>query len=139
MIILDTNLISELMRQGPEPSVSDWVAAQPVDKLFITAINEAEIFYGINLLPVGERRDRLHNAAAQMFSVDFMGKILPFDDKAAIFFAIIAARRRQIGRPISHPDAQIAAIARVHDAILATRNENDFIDCGIEVINPWKY
>ena len=138
MIVLDTNVLSETLRPAPANSVSRWMMAQPSTSLFTTTICEAEIFYGLALMARGRRRTRLEEAVAAIFEQDFAGRILPFDSAAARAFAPIAARRRELGRPISECDAQIAAIAHSRGATLATRNVEDFADCGIEVINPWE-
>src|SRR5450631_2364394 len=122
MIVLDTNVLSELMRPQPSARVVAWVSKQPAVELFTTSITEAEIFYGIELLTRGKRRDGLLAAAEAMFESDFAGRILDFDSNAARVFSRIAARRRAVGRPISHPDAQIAAIAQLRGAALATHN-----------------
>jgi toxin FitB len=137
MIILDTNVLSELMRAKPSPQIAAWVARQPASELFTTSITEAEIFYGIELLSKGKRRESLLAAAEAMFAEDFAGRIFGFESEAARAFSRIAARRGQLGRPISHTDAQIAAIAQVRRAKLATRNVADFADCGVEVVDPW--
>lgn len=137
MILLDTNVLSELMRPAPDPAVERWLAAQPDASLFISAITEAELRYGAALLPSGKRRSALTAEIDGMLEEDFDGRILPFDRLAAQAFAAIAADRRQAGRPISQADAQIAAIARSRGASLATRNVPDFDGCGVEVINPW--
>jgi toxin FitB len=137
MIVLDTNVLSELMRPTPSAEVVAWVAEQPAADLFTTAITEAEIFYGIELLDTGRRRDGLLAAAEGMFTEDFAGRVLGFESDAARHFARIAAHRRALGRPISHADAQIAAIARAHGAKLATGNGPDFADCSIAVIDRW--
>lgn len=139
MILLDTNVISELMRPAPEAAVERWLADQPVARIFITAIAEAELRYGLALLADGKRRAALARELEGMIAEDFAGRILPFDSPAAVAFADIAARRRQAGRPISTADAQIAAVARSRGAALATRNTADFEACGIEVINPWTW
>jgi hypothetical protein len=137
MIILDTNVLSELMRPNPALSVSTWVARQSPGELSTTSITEAEIFYGIELLAKGKRREQLLAAADAMFTEDLAGRLYGFDSDAARAFSQIAARRRLLGRPISHADAQIAAIAQVRTAKLATRNLEDFQDCDIELIDPW--
>lgn len=137
MIVLDTNVLSELMRPESSARVVTWIAQQPVADLFTTAITEGEIFYGIELLAKGKRRDALLAAAEGMFTEDFAGRVLAFESDAARHFAGIAAHRRRLGRPISHADAQIAAIARAHGAKLATGNGPDFADCGITVVDPW--
>ena len=137
MIILDTNVVSELMRPRPSSRVAAWVAKQPSAELFTTSITEAEIFYGIELLAVGKRREGLLREAEAMFAEDFEGRICAFDSGAARAFARIAADRRRRGKPISHADAQIVAIAQASSAKLATRNVADFEDCGVDVVDPW--
>ncbi len=138
MILLDTNIVSELMRPAPSQAVMSWLAAQPAASLFISAVTEAELRYGVMLLPEGRKRAELVAAIEGMLAEDFAGRILPFDSAAALAFAGIAATRRQAGRPISQFDAQIAAIAHSRGAELATRNVADFEGCGVEIINPWE-
>ncbi len=138
MIILDTNVVSELMRPRPDPRALRWVSAQPTRSLFTTAITEAEILLGVALLPEGKRRRALELAVGEMFSDDFEGRVLPFDSAATSDFADIVATRRRNGRPISHADAQIAAIARCHGASVATRNVSDFEGCSVKLLNPWE-
>jgi hypothetical protein len=138
MIVLDTNVLSELMRPAPSERVVRWVAAQPATSLYTTSITQAEILHGIMLLPSGRRRNSLQTAAEAMFSEDFGGRILPFGSDATHPYARIAAERRRAGRPISHFDAQIAAIARSAGAKIATRNVADYEACGVQVINPWE-
>ncbi len=137
MIILDTNVLSELMRPQPSPRVASWVAKQPSTELFTTSITEAEIFYGIELLNGGKRREGLLAAAEAMFAEDFAGRIFGFESADARVFSKIAAHRRALGRPISHADAQIAAIVQARGAKLATRNVTDFEDFGLDVVDPW--
>lgn len=137
MILLDTNVISELMKPAPEAKVEAWLAAQSPADCYLSAITEAELRYGIEILPLGQRRQQFKTALDGMLAQDFAGRILTFDSAAAIAFATIAADRRQAGRPISQMDAQIAAIARCVGATLATRNVTDFEDCGIPVVDPW--
>jgi predicted nucleic acid-binding protein len=136
MIILDTNVVSEIMKPRPAVSVEKWVAAYPFEELFITAITQAEILYGLELLPVG-RRAALQLAARGIVEEGFAGRILPFDVEAARAFARIRVERRARGRPVAALDAQIAAIAVSHGAALATRNTPDFEGCGIQLMNPW--
>jgi predicted nucleic acid-binding protein len=138
MIVLDTNVLSELMKPSPSARVVAWTQKQSANELFTTTITEAEIFYGIEMLGKGKRREDLLAAARAMFTDDFRGRIFGFDSEAARDFSRIAARCRVLGKPISHADAQIAAITRVHGAKLATRNVRDFADCEIlDVIDPW--
>jgi predicted nucleic acid-binding protein len=138
MLLLDTNVISEIMQPSPSPRVLDWWSQQQTGELFTSAVSEAEILYGIERLPKGKRRDKLLGEAEAMFNEDFAGRILPFDEEAAHAFAEIAAGRRSQGRPIAEFDAQIAAIARSHRALLATRNTTDFEACGVRLVNPWQ-
>lgn len=137
MIVLDTNVLSELMRSAPAEIVMRWVAAQPLASLYTTSITQAEILHGIMLLPAGRRRNALETTAEAMFGEDFRGRVLPFGSKEAHPYARIAVERRRAGRPISNFDAQIAAIARSAGAAIATRNVADYDACGVEVINPW--
>ena len=117
--------------------MEQWLTDQPDASVFISAITEAELRYGVALLPTGKRRSTLAAVIEDMLGEDFTGRILPFDSAAAVAFAEIAANRRQAGRPIAQADAQIAAIARSRGAALATRNVPDFEGCGIVVVNPW--
>jgi predicted nucleic acid-binding protein len=139
LIILDTNVVSELMAPLPSRLVEEWVRRRrPADDLFVSAVTVAEILYGIELLPQGERRSGLLIQADAMFGEDFGGRVLPFDEPAARIFGQVAALRRRQGRPISTLDAQIAAIARRYEATLATRDISDFEDCGVRLIDPWR-
>jgi len=137
MIILDTNVLSELMKRQPSAEVTAWMTQQPAEELFTTSITQAEVFYGIELLSRGKRRASLLAAAEAMFAQDLGGRVLGFESQAARAFSRISAHRRQMGKPISHAGAQIAAIAQVQGAKLATRNVTDFADCGVEVVDPW--
>ena len=137
MIVLDTNVVSELMRPNPSSRVMDWVAGQSVPRLFLSTVSEAELRYGVEILPAGERRTRLLDEVEGMLSEDFAGRILPFDRAAAHAYAVIAAARRAAGRPINHADCQIAAIARCRGASVATRDVAGFEGSGIDVIDPW--
>ena len=137
MIILDTNVVSEILRPAPQQRVIDWLAALDGAAVYLSAITEAELRNGVAFLPEGKRREGLATMIDQIVREDFAGRVLPFDSPAAVAFAAIAAARRAIGRPIIHADCQIAAIARVHGAPVGTRNLPDFADCGIDLINPW--
>ena len=117
--------------------VVDWMAAQPAAGLYTTSITQAEIFHGLMLLPKGRRRTALEAAATSVFVEDFGGRVLGFGTDAAPLYAQIASDRRRAGRPISHFDAQIAAIARLTGAAIATRNVADFEACGVTLIDPW--
>lgn len=137
MFVLDTNVVSELMREAPESKVRAWLDAQLTSDLFIPAITEAEIRTGIAVLPDGERRRGLNAAADRAFGVLFAERILPFDSDATQAYALIAVARRAAGRPISQADCQIAAIARSRGASVVTRDVDGFQGSGVEVVNPW--
>nr|WP_274522263.1 type II toxin-antitoxin system VapC family toxin [Ectothiorhodospira mobilis] len=137
--MLDTNVISELMRPKPAPAVMAWFGMLDGATLYISAVGEAELRRGAAILPEGKRRDRLIAEIDAMIAEDFAGRVLPFDSTAAQDFAAIFINRRAAGRPISFPDCQIAATARAHGAAVATRNVTDFMGCGIEVIDPWTH
>lgn len=138
MIILDTNVLSEFMRAVPDSVVMDWIGQQKTSEIFVTTITQAEMYYGLALLPVGKRRSEMERAVRQMFEQDFQERILTFDSAAALEYAGLASFRRQIGKPIAQADAQIAAIALAQRAILATRNIADFCDCQLTLVNPWQ-
>ena len=137
MIVLDTNVVSELMRLTPDPAVMTWFSRQDSAGLHLTAVSEAELRAGAAILPAGRRRDRLAAEIDAVIDEDFAGRVLPFDSAAARAYAAIAASRRSLGRPILEADCQIAAIVRARDAAVATRNARDFAQCGIAVIDPW--
>jgi toxin FitB len=138
MIILDTNIVAELLRPAPASSVEAWLAARDSATVYFTTVGEAELRLGVAILPAGRRRTALAQAIDEMLEEDFRYRILPFDRAAARAYAAIAADRRAAGRPISQFDCQIAAIARAHEAAVATRNTSDYEGCGIEVIDPWR-
>jgi predicted nucleic acid-binding protein len=137
MIVLDTNVLSEALRPKPSSKVAEWMRSCPTTVLFTTTITEAELLYGVALLPDGKRRRSLESAVRLIFVQDMAGRVLPFDSAAAQAYAEIAATRRRAGRPMSDADARIAAIARSRDAALATRNVEDFTGCELEVVDPW--
>lgn len=137
MIIVDTNVVSELMKPSPAPVVRDWVRARRGIELFTTSITLAEIRYGIERLPAGRRKDLLKATADEVFAA-FEGQVLPFDAVAAAHYPVIVTGRDRAGIPIDGFDAQIASICHAYDAALATRNLKDFQDTGIDVIDPWQ-
>ena len=139
MILLDTNVVSELMRPAPAGAVLAWFTAQDAADLYLSAIGEAELRRGAALLPAGKRRDHLMAMIDAMIAEDFAGRILPFDSNAAQAFVLVFLERRAAGRPISFADGQIAATARAQGAAIATRNTADFAGCGIAVIDPWMH
>ena len=136
MIVIDTNVASELMRPSPATTVQDWVRSHDPSELCTTAITVAEIRYGIERLPDGRRKEVLKAAAAEIFEM-FEEQIFPFDYVAAEQYALVVSQRDALGLPIDGFDAQIAAICRAREASLATRNLGDFDKTGVEVINPW--
>jgi len=137
-IILDTNVVSELMRPQPEPLVLDWFSRQTAVTFYTTAITQAEILLGIALLPAGKRRDLLADAAEKMFQEDFAGNCLPFDASCTALYASVVANRRRSGFSMTTEDAQIAAIALSRNLPLATRNTKDFLHIdGLVLYNPW--
>lgn len=138
-ILLDTNVLSELMRVEPDTGVLAWFERQHAAVLYTTAITRAEILLGIALLPAGKRRESLAAAAELMFETDFAQRCLPFDQVAAAEYALLVAARIRTGRPISTEDGQIAAIALRHGVRLATRNGRDFEGItGLVVLDPWR-
>lgn len=137
MIVVDTNVASELMRSSPEPAVQEWVRSHEGRELCTTAITVAEILYGIERLPKGRRKEVLRSAAAEIFEA-FAEQVLPFDTAAAEQYALVVTQRDGLGLPIDGFDAQIAAICRAQRMPLATRNLADFRKTGVEVINPWR-
>lgn len=137
MIVLDTNVVSELIRPAPEPDVTSWVDSLDVSDILLTAVTAAELTYGVARLPDGRRRRELRAKVEGLLAEDFRDRILPFDALAATHYADIVAARERSGLQISMADGQIAAICRNWNAGLATRNVSDFVDTGVELINPW--
>lgn len=137
MILLDTNVLSELARPVPDPNVLAWVDAQPPGELATSAVTAAELWYGVARLPVGRRRSGLIDAVDGLLNEDLGDRVLPFDMVAAAHCARIVASREAVGLPISVSDAQIAAICVSHRAPLATRNTKDFQETGVSLIDPW--
>ncbi len=137
MIIVDTNVASELMRPAPDQPVVRWVHAQRASDLFTTAITLAEIAYGVERLPDSRRKQLLRATASEVF-VAFEDHVLPFDAPAAVQYASIVNARDQAGLPIDGFDAQIASICRAQGASLATRNLKEFEGTGVELIDPWR-
>ncbi len=136
MIILDANVASELIRATPSPVVVAWVRARPAAELYMTSITVAQIRYGIERLPDGNRKKILTRTAAQVFG-RFADQVLPFDLAAALEYGDVVGHRERLGRPIDGFEAQIAAICRAREATLATRNVKDFAETGIDLIDPW--
>jgi predicted nucleic acid-binding protein len=137
MIVLDTNVLSELMRRRPAARVVSWVDEQDASALEITAVTVAELLYGVARLADGARKAELATAVDALVRDDFAGRVLPFDAAAAVHYADLVAERERQGRPVSISDGQIAAICRCHGAALATRNVRDFDASGVALIDPW--
>lgn len=137
MILVDTNVISETMKVAPSDAVLNWLNGQKSGALYLSAITIGEIEFGLRILPVGSRRTQLKERFERFVSLAFAQRVLAFDDAAARGYGEIMGLRREIGRPMSVPDGQIAAIARVNGLALATRNIRDFADCGIDLIDPF--
>ena len=139
MIVLDTNIISEFMTAPPANPVLEWLNAQDVISLYITTISIAEIGFGLYCMPRGKRQRLLGERFEQFVATAFETRILPFDEASARFYGAIKGYRREIGRPLSDLDGQIASIALSRNFAVATRNIRDFEDCGIELINPFEF
>ena len=137
MIVLDTSVVSELMRPAPSPSVVPWVRRRDAATLFFLAVGEPELRLGVAIMPAGRRRDEIGEAIEAMLREDFAGRILPFDSAASRTYAGIAAARRAAGRPVATMDMQIAAIARSQNVAVATRNTKDFTGAGVDFADPW--
>lgn len=137
MIVLDTNVLSELFRPEPDRHVLEWLDDQDAADTATTAVTSAELLYGAARLPAGRRRTALAAAITAVLDEDLAGRILPFDAVAAVHYAEIVTERERLGLPIGAADAQIAAICAAEDATLATRNIKDFQNIGIDLINPW--
>ena len=136
-VLLDTNVVSELIRKAPDPAVEAWAAGHGLEELFFSAVGEAELRYGAAILPAGRRRETLVSDIERMLSDAFDDRVLPFDSGAARAYADIAAMRRSAGRIVPPADCQIAAIARSRGMAVATRNVRDFEDIEVEVVDPW--
>lgn len=137
MIVLDTNVLSELIRPQPSPKVVAWLRAQTRSRLFTTAISRCEMLYGTLLLPDGQRKRRLQQEVLAIFETDMAGRVLPYDGAAADAHAVFAATRRAHGRPVAMADAMIVGIAHSRGAAIATRNMRDYEECGVMLVDPW--
>ena len=137
MYVLDTNVVSELMNSSPNRSVLQWVYSQPQDELFVTTISEAELWFGVEILAEGRRRQQVAVSIRRILQRFFPGRILPFDSAAARAHASMSAQRRRTGAIVPIFDAQIAAIAMSRQAPVATRDVRHFEGVGVEIINPW--
>lgn len=138
MIVLDTNVLSELMRPTPAPAVLAWARAQDAAAIFTTAVCEAELLFGVAAMAEGRRRMALARAVEAILGTILGGRVLPFDRAAAKLYGVLAAESRRSGRPVGMADLQIAAIARARNAgAIATRNTQHFAGCGLAIVDPW--
>ncbi|ACB96364.1 type II toxin-antitoxin system VapC family toxin [Beijerinckia indica] len=138
MILLDTSVVSELMKVEPDPAVITYLTVQAPETLFTAAICKAEIRYGLARMPASRKRDNLVARVVTFFETGFRDRILSFDSSCAVFYAEIRHARELAGLPIEVEDAMIAATARTYGAIIATRRTKDFIGCGVAVVDPWR-
>jgi predicted nucleic acid-binding protein len=138
MLILDTNVVAEMMREAPLAPVVAWLNEQRASTLFLTAITIGEIGYGLRILPAGKRRQRLEEGFERVVAQAFTGRILAFDEDAARCYPEVMGRRKEIGRQLTTLDGQIASIARSRGYLVVTRNVRDFVECGVEVLNPFE-
>ena len=138
MIILDTNVLSALMRQSPELPVVEWLDQQQADSVWITSVTLFEARFGLAVLPKGKRRQSLESAFTRLLAEDLEDRVLAFDVSAATEAAILAADRQKAGRPVDFRDTQIAGIALSRRATLATRNTRHFQDLRVPVVDPWR-
>lgn len=136
MIILDTNVISEMLRATPHPAVRTWLNEQAAESLYLSSITLAELLFGIAALPAGKRRNELAGKVEKTIEL-FDGRVLPFDGEAAAHYAELAARARKRGKGLPTPDGYIAAIAVSRDLMVACRDMAPFVAAGLRVINPW--
>lgn len=137
MILLDTNVISEVMKPEPDVNLVEWLNATASSSLFVSSVTIAEVHFGLELLPDGGRRIDLESRFARLLSQGFESRILSFDAAAALIYGTLMAHRRSAGKPLASLDGQIASIARAHGFAVATRNTSHFTDCGVELVNPF--
>lgn len=137
MIVLDTNVISEPLRQPPENRVTEWIDAQALETLYLSAITVAEVRFGLASLPAGKRRDRLQASLEKQVLPLFAGRVLPFDMSASQAYSELMAKARAAGLAIGAADGYIAATAAANGMMVATRDVSPFLAAGLDVINPW--
>ncbi len=138
MILLDTNVVSEVMKVAPSKAVLEWLNDQDSNSLYVSTVTIGEIEYGLRILPAGKRRLELKERFEQFISKAFAERVLAFDEAAARTYGDVMGIRKELGRPMSVPDGQIAAVARSSGLAVATRNTSDFEDCGVDVVNPFR-
>ena len=138
MILLDTNVVSEVMKTRPSDAVVAWLNGQASEKLFVSAITIGEVAYGLRILPDGKRRSGLRERFERFVAVAFDQRVLAYDESAARIYGELMGDRKELGLPMRVHDGQIAAIARLNHLAVATRNVLDFEHCGIDVLNPFE-
>lgn len=137
MIVLDTNVVSALMRREPDPVVVAWLDSLPAESVWTTSVTVFEVRLGLEILEAGRRRRQLEEAFAKTLEEDFENRVLPFDEASAQAAGRIAAERRRAGRTVEVRDVQIAGIVKARKATLATRNTRHFEGCGLVLVDPW--
>ena len=137
MIVLDTHVVSEIMRPAPDSNVLSWLNMQVAEELWLNSVVVSELLFGITRLPTGARKQQLADTFSAMLSEDFAGRILAFDLEAAVIYAELAAGGEAKGRPLAMAEGQIAAICLAQGAKLATRNLKHFEGLGLVLVNPW--
>ncbi|MFT4585428.1 MAG: putative nucleic acid-binding protein [Gammaproteobacteria bacterium] len=137
MILLDTNVVSEVMRVSPAEAVLNWLNEQQSSSLCVSSITIGEIAYGLRILPDGKRRSGLNEKFERFIAMAFAQRVIAYDESAARMYGEIMASRKEAGRPMSIPDGQIAAIARTNHLTVATRNSSDFEQCGVDLLDPF--
>lgn len=137
MIVIDTNVVSEMMKASPSLSVIRWLNRQDAAKLFITTVTIAEVTYGLESMPDGRRRAKLERGFERLISGGFRGRVLALDEASAREYGVLMGRRKRLGHPMSVLDGLIAAVTRTHGMALATRNTRDFDDCSLDLIDPF--
>ena len=137
MILLDTNVVSEVMKTTPSERVLEWLNRQESSSLYVSTVTIGEITYGLHILPEGKRRSGLAERFEQFIALAFAQRVLAYDEPASRKYGEIMGTRKELGRPMSVPDGQIAAIARVSHLTIATRNITDFEQCGVELLDPF--
>ena len=137
MIVLDTNVVSALMRREPDPTVVAWLDGLPPESIWTTSVTVFEVRLGLEILAAGRRRRQLEDAFEDALEEDFENRVLPFDLAAAEAAGRLAAERRRTGRTVEIRDTQIAGIVQARKATLATGNTRHFEGCGLVLVDPW--
>jgi predicted nucleic acid-binding protein len=136
--LIDTNVLSEVLRPSPDPNVLAWSIQAPQEKLFLSVVSLGELSKGLAMMPSGQKKARLEESVSNLIEKWFAGRILPVSEGIARRWGVLESERLSLGRPIHVPDAQIAATALEHQLTLVTRNLKDFEHLGIGLLNPWR-